>query len=192
MPDRSASTDHHRHELRRLVLQAVRQYWRSAHALYPAALADTVLPAIRFDLRGSSAGQVEFTRRLQQLRPCAIRFNLAIAERNTATYIHRTVAHEIAHVVAVIMHGRRGLGHGRHWQRIMADFGQPAERCHQYDLDGIPIRRQRRFNYQCQCPDEQQLSAVRHFRQQRGERLYYCKRCRTSLRFTGPAEQPIL
>lgn len=168
------------------ILQTARYYWQLADRLYPGVLDGQALPAIRFDLGGSSAGQVQFTRRLRCIRPLAIRFNLAIAGHNADSYIHSTVAHEIAHVVAVLRHGRQGLGHGQTWQRIMADFGQPAERCHQYDLSAVAVRRQRRFSYRCDCEAEQQLTTVRHNRQQRGERQYYCRRCHAPLRYCGP------
>ncbi len=169
------------------ILETARYYWQLADRLYPGVLHGQALPAIRFDLGGSSAGQVQFTRRPRRIRPLTIRFNLAIARHNADTYIHRTVAHEIAHAVAVLRHGRQGLGHSQAWQHIMADFGQPAERCHQYDLSAVAVRRQRRFSYRCDCDTEQQLTTVRHNRQQRGERQYYCRRCHAPLRYRGPA-----
>lgn len=181
-PDTASVSD----ALCRRILQTARYYWQLADRLYPGVLDGQTLPPIRFDLGGGSAGQVQFTRRPRHIRPVAIRFNLAIARHNADTYIHSTVAHEIAHAVAVLRHGRRGLGHGRPWQHIMADFGQPAERCHQYDLSSVAVRRQRRFSYRCDCDADQQLTTVRHNRQQRGERQYYCRRCHALLRYRGP------
>lgn len=181
----SGPSDNTAIDLQTRILAAVDHYWQLAYSLYPEALGQTACPAIRFDLGGSSAGQVQFTRRLWRVVPVAIRFNPHIAEHNRDRFIDRTVAHEIAHAVAVLVHGRKALGHGMHWRQIMNRFGQPAERCHDYDLSEVRIRRQRRFIYHCACPDEQLLSTVRHKRQQGGERRYYCRRCRSPLSFSG-------
>lgn len=163
---------------------AAEYYWQQVTQLFPDILERTPLPPIQFDLTGSSAGQVQFTGRPWRTVPAAIRFNLQIARHNQNSFIDQTVAHEIAHAVAVLVHGRKALGHGPHWRQIMAAFGQPAWRCHDYDLSAVPVRRQRRFVYRCACPAEQLLSTVRHKRQQRGERRYYCRRCRSPLHFS--------
>lgn len=172
-------------DLHKRIHDAAEHYWQQARQLFPKVLGQSKLPPIQFDLTGSSAGQVQFTRRPWRIVPTAIRFNLHIAEHNHDSFIEQTVAHEIAHAVAGLVHGRKALGHGRHWSRIMAHFGQPARRCHDYDLSAVAVRRQRRFIYHCACPDEQLLSTIRHNRQQRGERLYYCRLCRTALHFSG-------
>lgn len=160
-------------------------YWQQALDLYPQALAQAALPILKFDLTGRSAGEVRFAHYWRKIRPITIRFNSLIARNNPDTFINETVAHEIAHSVAVYVYGRKGLGHGRHWRRIMAGFGQPAKRCHSFDLSAVPVRRQRRFIYYCACPGERLLSTVRHKRQQRGIRQYMCPRCRSPLRFSG-------
>lgn len=178
-------------ELQARIEAAVNDCWQQARQRFPARLKCRNPPPVRFDLTGASAGQVQFSRRPWKTEPVAIRFNLPIARHNPDT-IRRTVAHEIAHAVAVLVHGRKALGHGTHWRQIMAHFGQPATRCHDYDKSQIRIRRQRRFIYHCACPDPQLLSTVRHNRQQHGKQHYYCRRCRMPLHFTGhekPVEQ---
>lgn len=177
-PNNTLDTD----TLRTALIQLADEYWHKACRLYPRALNGVQRPPLHFDLTGSSAGQVQFSRHGRRLRPQIIRLNLAVAQANPARH-HQTVAHEIGHAVAVLVHGRAGSGHGQHWRTIMAAFGQPAERCHDYDLSGIPVRRQRRFRYACGCADDQWLTTVRHRRQQRGEQRYICRRCRTPLAF---------
>ncbi len=176
-------------ELQTEMIRQADHYWGLARALYPRALGRAERPPIRFDLSGASAGEVQFMRRRGRTLPRLIRFNPAIARTNPR-HVGRTVAHEIAHAAAVQAHGRAGSGHGRHWQAIMAAFGQPAERCHDYDLTGIAIRRQRRFRYDCNCTDGQWLTTVRHRRQQRGERRYVCRRCRSPLYFNEDRQDP--
>lgn len=175
-------------ELQSYIRQTTEHYWQQAEKLHPRKLKRAGLPAIRFDLSGSSAGQVQFIRRAWKTEPTAIRFNLQIARQNPHS-IDQTIAHEVAHAVAVVIHGRKGLGHGSTWKGIMAHFGKPADRCHDYDLSEVKVRRQRRFVYHCACPEEQLLTTVRHNRQQNGQQHYFCRRCKRPLHFSGREQQ---
>ncbi len=138
--------------------------------------------AVRFDLCGRAAGQ--YRSHPQPL----VRYNAALAARQFDDFCRLVPPHEVAHHVVSQLHGPRGARpHGPEWQAVMNFFGVPAERCHDFDLDGTPVRRQRRFLYRCAC-GEQQLSATRHNRIQRGEATYFCRRCGEPLR---PVQQEI-
>ncbi|MDN5862842.1 MAG: hypothetical protein L0H19_05265, partial [Salinisphaera sp.] len=76
-------------------------YWAEAQACYPQALANQPLPPLKFNLTGSCAGQVQFIKQRARVQPLCIRFNLDIARHNADSCHETTVAHEVAHAVAV-------------------------------------------------------------------------------------------
>ncbi len=131
---------------------------------------------IRFDLQGAAAGQY----RAFPL-PC-IRYNMAVAAAQFETFRSQTPPHEVAHHVVAQLHGERGVKpHGKEWWAVMNAFGVAPRRCHEFDLDGVPVRRQRRFRYRCACR-EHELSATRHNRVRRGRARYFCRACGEALK----------
>lgn len=172
---------------RETLLAVADDWWQQARCLFTDAttelslLDDASLPPIAFDLTGECAGQVQYQRTRQRITPIRIRFNLAIARRNWVTFADQTVPHELAHAVALILHGRDGIGHGPAWKRIMHAFGKPATRCHQFDMTEVPVRRQRRFAYRCGCDSEILLTTTRHRRIQTKKQIYLCRQCRQPL-----------
>ncbi|WP_457668721.1 SprT family zinc-dependent metalloprotease [Thiolapillus sp.] len=134
-------------------------------------------PEVRFDLRGQTAGQYRGGD-----RPC-IRYNTGIAAAQFDAFCKRTPPHEVAHYIMDCLHPRKDIKpHGREWRDLMRAYGLEPTRCHDYDLDKVPQRRQRRFTYTCACR-EHELSATRHNRVQYGKMEYRCTRCGESLRF---------
>jgi len=170
MPSRTASEagDHLRHRAERLTSK-----------LYDLAARhfDTQLatPNVRFDLRGTSAGQVRITDR----GDCLIRYNARLLERHPQAFLSQTVPHETAHLVAFSLFGPRIPPHGREWRAIMTLFGAAPERCHNYRVDGLQVRRLRRYAYRCACRTYQ-LTSIRHNRI-RSEQIYRCRQCGQSL-----------
>lgn len=137
---------------------------------------DGVNVEIRFDLRGSSAGQLRACGRGQYL----IRYNLALLQREGADFIRRTVPHEVAHLVVHRRFGAAAQPHGREWKAVMAQLGAEPSRCHNYDVSGLKQRQLQRFDYHCSCR-EHQLSSIRHNRITKGQ-VYRCKYCGEALR----------
>lgn len=128
-------------------------------------------PDVRFNLTGRSAGMVVFPRR----GPAVIRYNRQILHENGEPFIRQTVPHEVAHLVARTLHGFRIRPHGPEWAAIMRLFDAVADRCHNFSVQNLPLRRMRYFAYRCGCRDHR-LSAVRHNRHQAGVR-YLCRAC---------------
>lgn len=171
---------------RRMLLAAADDWWQQARRLFTdpvtgLSLLNDDLPPIAFDLNGECAGQVQYQRVRSRVMPVRIRFNLAIARRNRESFAGQTVPHEIAHAVALILHGCDGIGHGPAWKRIMHAFDKPATRCHRFDMTEVPVRRQRRFAYRCGCDEEILLSTTRHKRIQNKQQTYVCRQCRQPL-----------
>ena len=137
----------------------------------------TIRPVIiRFDLKGSIAGQYRSGESL-------IRYNPHIAVRHFDDFKIRTVAHEVAHHIVQEIWGNKRLyvrPHGREWQSVMHLLGiTDISRCHDYPLDGIKIKRQRRFRYACRCR-EHELPTTRHNRVLKGLK-YKCAKCHNQL-----------
>lgn len=135
-------------------------------------------PEIRFDLRGQSAGQVQWRAGRKPL----LRYNLDIARRHQDDFLATTVAHEVAHIITTACHGRT-RPHGSEWRAVMAFLGiSDAQRCHRYPLDEAMVKRQRRWRYVCDCGDDHQLSTTRHKRILAGTTRYHCRICGGALR----------
>ena len=130
-----------------------------------------VIP-VRFDLEGRAAGMYQ-VRGAQRV----IRYNPHLFARYPRDSIEVTVPHEVAHYVTDMLFDMRQLRpHGAQWRAVMHDMGVDPCVTADYDLAGIPVRRQRRFVYRCLCR-EHRLSACRHNRIRRGARRYSCRSC---------------
>jgi predicted SprT family Zn-dependent metalloprotease len=54
---------------------------------------------------------------------------------NSVADVRETVLHEYAHLLSVDRHGRKGAGHGRHWQKAMIDLGLEPKVRHQMPVE---------------------------------------------------------
>jgi SprT protein len=130
------------------------------------------------DLRGRAAGQAwPQTGRL--------RFNPVLGAENWDDFLHQTVAHEVAHLLACWRDGAAALGHGPAWREAMALFGCTPRRCHGYDTRNSEAWRQRRWPYRCGCPEPYLLTTTRHNRVQRQRWVYRCRSCGAALAYAG-------
>jgi len=132
--------------------------------------------AVTFDLTGSAAGmyRVHGAERV-------IRYNPYIFAKYFANNLAVTVPHEVAHYVTDRLYGLRNIRpHGAEWKTVMRSLGADPCVTASYDLSGVPVRRQRRFSYRCECSTHQ-LSSCRHNKIQRGQSSYLCRRCGSTL-----------
>ena len=138
------------------------------------------LPVL-FDLRGRCAGMY----RVYRGERC-IRYNPQILAADLDMGLRITVPHEVAHYIADRLFGLANIRpHGREWQQIMRAFGIDQPRATgRYDLQGIPQRQYRHFEYHCGCR-QHQLTSIRHNRVQGGRARYYCRVCNGELHFSG-------
>lgn len=114
-----------------------------------------------------------------------IRYNPHIFAKYFAESLAQTVPHEVAHYVTDLIHGLRGVRpHGPEWRGIAQALGASPRATGNYDLGGIPLRRQSLYDYRCACA-QHRLGVRRHNRIQRGEGGYLCRRCRVALVFCG-------
>lgn len=133
-------------------------------------------PEVNLKLRGQKAGVAHLQQNL-------LRFNEQLYRENTEHFLRQTVAHEVAHLVAHQMFGARIQPHGEEWQLIMRGvYELPPDRCHTY---AIRRRVGTRYVYRCSCADQDfAFTPQRHALVAKGRR-YYCRRCKTTLSFTG-------
>jgi SprT protein len=135
---------------------------------------------VTFDLRGRSAGMY----RVRNGR-CGIRYNPYIFAKFFEDNLAVTVPHEVAHYVTDMLYGlQRIRPHGVEWQAVMRSLEAEPRAYGDYDLSGVPVRRQRRFTYACGCATHR-LTTQRHNKVRRGESLYRCRRCGVPLVFAG-------
>jgi SprT protein len=159
------------------VVESTHDYLQRAAELFARSFAQ--IP-VHFDLRGRAAGM--YTVRSGVAK---IRYNPHIFAKYFSSSLHTTVPHEVAHYVTDQLYGLHNIRpHGREWQQVMRAFGVRPQATGNYDLTGVPVRRQRRFSYQCACR-EHQLSCVRHNKIQRRQMRYLCQLCGTLIRFSG-------
>ena len=134
---------------------------------------------VTFDLKGSAAGmyQLRYNERV-------IRFNPYIFAKYFEDSLQTTVPHEVAHYVTDKLFGLHNIRpHGREWKSVMSAFGANPSATGNYDLEGIPVRRYKRFKYECDCRDHE-LTIIRHNKIQRGEKRYLCRFCGMAIRQT--------
>mgnify|MGYP001558478945 FL=1 len=133
-----------------------------------------VRPAVAIDISGKRAGEYQFQKASHLLR-----FNRTLLHQEGDQFIGQTVAHEVAHHLACVIHGPH-IGHDPEWQQIMVDvFHKPPDRCHDYDVS-FTVREA--YIYMCDCRRELALSKIRHSRILHGK-SYSCRWCKGKLRF---------
>jgi len=158
-----------------LVISQSHDYIARAETLFQRKFAPV---EILFDLMGGTAGMFRVRQRHQQ-----IRYNPWLFAKYFDENLASTVPHEVAHyIVHKLYSPRRMRPHGEEWQVLMVAFDAEPTVTGNYDLCGIPQRRQRRFNYRCDCR-QHELSTRRHNQVISGNSSYQCRDCRGQLSY---------
>lgn len=133
-------------------------------------------PFIRYDLKGSTAGQALYSQ-------WQLRFNVPLYKENTSQFIARTVPHEVAHLLVKELYTlHRVKPHGYEWRSVCRKIGmEEVTRCHNYDVKGHVNRHKRPYKYVCGCR-EFSLTITKHRRIRQGAN-YFCKSCKGTLQF---------
>lgn len=154
--------------------QAVRQCIKDAEQWLDVSLPDV---DILFNIKGSAWA---YYQRKDQQR--SIRFNPYLVRDHLQETISDVVPHETAHFVVDSYYRKRCRPHGQEWRQVMRHFGIPNPSIrHQKDISQIPVRRQTRHTYRCNCRDYE-LTATRHNRIVRGTQRYSCRQCGETLK----------
>ncbi len=138
---------------------------------------------VAFDLTGTAAGMYR-VRGGERM----IRYNPFIFAKYFADSLAVTVPHEVAHYVTDRLYGLGTVRpHGAEWRQVMRALGADPRVTAHYDLSGLPVRRQRRFSYRCECGTHQ-LTTRRHNKIQRGQADYLCRRCGSAIFYADVAD----
>ncbi len=114
---------------------------------------------IRFDLRGSTAGQAGHLNRNYYLR-----FNRDMMMNSAWDHLYKdTIPHELAHIIC--FHGNVDRGHGKVWRSVCIGLGGSGRRCHN---EKVTYARGKTFKYTTDIGRDVILSQTRHNRVQRG------------------------
>ncbi|WP_114418694.1 SprT family zinc-dependent metalloprotease [Marinospirillum perlucidum] len=131
-------------------------------------------PEVSLKLRGKSAGVAELGRN-------RLRFNQVLLEENAEAFLAEVVPHEVAHLLAWQLHGRKIRPHGREWQQIMHQvFGVEPRTRHQFD---VTRSAHQGYIYACACPDQQHALTLRRHNKIMAGQIYICRRCQANLTF---------
>ncbi len=131
---------------------------------------------IRFDIKGKCSGMYR-----SNTRGKVIRYNPYIFAKYYEDNLRNTVPHEVAHYVAHSAAGKKRIKpHGKEWQSIMHHFGCKPTVTSNYDLSGIPIKRQQTFLYHCRC-NQHLLTITRHKKIIQQKTEYFCRKCKAKL-----------
>jgi SprT protein len=148
---------------------------------------------ITFDLKGRAAGmyRVKYCKsRIFMRQKREIRYNPFIFSKYFEDNYATTIPHEVAHYVTDIIYGLKNIKpHGKEWKAIMHAFKADASVTANYDLSGIPLKKQSLFTYQCDCR-EHQLSSIRHNKIKKHRYQYSCNKCKQTLYYKQPADVP--
>jgi SprT protein len=93
-----------------------------------------------------------------------------------------TLAHELAHLVAPLLYGRRGLNHSEGWQKAMELLGFAPERTHSLDVDELKNHHRVAAWATCGCPGRRHPIRTRVLNKMRRRYRYACLRCKRELR----------
>ena len=181
------------------VAREVQRYIEMASDLYKRSFAPI---DVVFDIKGRAAGMYHsvstfnnktINNKTISFLPLAIirkrkpkiRFNPWLFAKYPEESWTNTIPHEVAHYIADSRYDFNNIKpHGLEWRRIMQDFGAEPLVYGDYSLEGIPVRRVRRFAYRCACR-QVELTSIRHRRIQEDRQQYHCRHCSGSVEFCG-------
>jgi SprT protein len=114
--------------------------------------------------------------------PVRIELSLPLLLLNTQEFIDQVPAHEIAHIIDVVVN-KRSSSHGYSWGSIMRLLGKEPERTHNMET---PLRKSRKTMVAyCKCSNpEHKVTPQKMEKIKRGST--YCTTCRAYLTLTKP------
>jgi SprT protein len=132
-------------------------------------------PTVEYKNLGRTAGRAFHSQNLIRLHP-------VLLVENVETFLHRTVAHELAHLAVRKIWGTV-KSHGDEFKKVMRLLGAPTSACHNYDTTRAR-RKVKRYVYTCNCDGLQHhLAHKSHTNYIAGHRNYICRHCRASINY---------
>ena len=137
---------------------------------------------VLFNLSGRSAGMYRWKSSAMNKKDKLglIRYNPWIFAKHYEENFMVTVPHEVAHYLARCIYGNKLKPHGPEWKAIMENFGANNTVTINFNMEGIPTRRYRKFKYYCSCMIHQ-LGIRRHNKCLNNQASYLCTICHSKL-----------
>ena len=148
-------------ELQNACLVRIQNVYSICESVYNAKFP---FPTVEFNLGGRRAGVAYYHHNL-------IRLNNVLLIQNGQAFIDDTPGHEAAHLISRQVYGMLISSHGAEWKKVMEVIGQPATRCHDFEVKTDHV-------YSCKCDKKIYLTTYKHNAIQSGKRNYYCKYCK--------------
>lgn len=167
--------------LRESAKERIRHYVELGKLAWPSVRTRLLMPTCSFDLSGRVAGMAVLYPEQPQ-KPGHIRINAHLLNTETASILHETVPHEVAHLIAQIAFGPQIEPHGDEWQRVMRSLGKTPQVYHEMETKPARVV-PRPYLYRCACKDFW-FTARRH------GKTYKCNNCGELLVFIKGPEQP--
>lgn len=117
-----------------------KHYIDIANSIYKLSLP---YPVVKCDITGTTGGWAKSGQ-------WCVNYNPTFLKNHTSHFLINTVGHEIAHLVASKIGGRR---HDSIWKSVMHRFGLDSSRTHSYDVTVLPKYVNSMYTYACQCKE---------------------------------------
>lgn len=130
------------------------------------------LPSVSFYDRGRAAGWARLTDH-------SLRFNAILAAENPSTF-EDTVIHEVGHLYAYAMYGRRAWNHGPLFKSACWDLGGTGNRTHSYDVSSVSTNR-KTAKVACSCKVHQ-VTPRKAANIAANPGHYKCKMCKSTVK----------
>lgn len=99
----------------------------------------------------------------------------------------QTVPHELAHIIANRLAGRK-ISHGKIWKQVMRTLGVEPLLYHTMDVSKLRTRTERVYPAACGCDTTDRTISIRRGNNiLRNKATYTCRLCRQPVNITGPA-----
>lgn len=149
------------------ILESFNKHWAIACSMYNIPLESK--PRVEFFNRGTTSGKASRKGNM-------VAYNTEIAGI-VGSKFENTIVHEIAHIVAF----KRNpfiQPHGKEWKSVFLNLGGNGERCHNYDLTGTTIMKNR-TEAKCNCKTH--LITQQRVNKIKKGVIYSCTLCKSSL-----------
>lgn len=158
------------------------RYIRRASELFDCDFEE--IPIV-FDLKGRTAGMYKVKNGKGRKPQKMIRYNPYIFSKYYVENFSTTIPHEVAHYITHSLYGAQRIRpHGAEWSEVMIKFGQEPSRTGKFNMEGIPQRRFKQYDYTCSCRLHQ-LTSRRHLKISRNSARYLCRDCGDELKLAA-------
>jgi SprT protein len=151
-------------KLQKACRERVEEAFQAAEAYYGVPLKR--VPVTFNNRMKKTAGTAQYTSIGNKIIPREICLSNSILMLNGQDFIDDTPGHEAAHIIAMQLWGKGGLGHGYKWKEVMGVIGQ---RCFRYHtMETAPTTKSKNYVYRATCGSIITVKRGRHARIMQG------------------------